>query len=308
MRTHTTAARGERDGESSGIGVSRACGTFGELLQGVLPDNDLDFLVTLPIELWSTARFTVDPTSTTVTVRPVHKRKSLALARALLARCGTDTGGALTIESDIPEGKGLASSSADLVATSRAICAAFGTAVPAATLEDLLRAIEPSDGVMYAGIVAFYHRKVRLRERLGYLPGLTIVGIDEGGAVPTVAFNRVPKPFDAADKREYGRLLDLLARATRARDLATVGEVATRSTVMNQKLRPKRTLGEIRRICREAGGLGVVSAHSGTVLGVLLDDDDPAYAERLDRVRRDCQALAGNAAVYRSLPTGLMGD
>ncbi|WP_053847843.1 hypothetical protein [Streptomyces sp. NRRL B-24085] len=298
MRTHESAIERTLDG---GLGISRAFGTFGELLQGVLPDNGLDFLVTLPIDLWSTARFDVGPADCPVTVRPAHKRKSLTLARMLLARHGIDRGGTLTIHSALPEGKGLASSSADLVAACRAICSAFGIPLANSTIEDLLRAIEPTDGVMYPGSVAFYHRQARLREHLGQPPPLTIVGVDEGGAVPTVAFNRIPKPFGPADRREYGRLLDTLVRALRERDLVTMGEVATRSAVMNQRLRPKRMLDEMCRISRTAGALGVVAAHSGTVLGVLLAEEDPEYENRLTRVRDACRELAGHTALYHSL-------
>ena len=42
-------------------GVSAAFGTFGELLQGVLPEEDGDFLVTLPVARWAMARFRVRP-------------------------------------------------------------------------------------------------------------------------------------------------------------------------------------------------------------------------------------------------------
>jgi L-threonine kinase len=54
-------------------------------------------------------------------------------------------------------------------------------------------------------------------------------------------------------------------------------------------------------VCQESGGLGVVTAHSGTLVGVLLADDDPAHSEKLDRAVRGCRRLAGHAVVYRSL-------
>lgn len=287
---------------NSGVGLNCAFGTFGELLQGVLPDGDLDFLVTLPVDLWSTARFEVSPQGAPLLVRPARKRKLLALARALLDKHGINNGGTLYIESALPEGKGLASSSADLVAGSRAIAQAFGLTLSARDIEDLLRPIEPSDGVMYPGSVAFYHRRIRLRERLGHLPPLTVVGIDEGGTVPTLAFNAIPKPFRLIDKREYARLLETLTAAVRERDLAAVGEVSTRSAVMNQRLRPKRALGHLLEIASDFGALGVVTAHSGTVHGVLLAKDDPGYEQRLARVERACRQTAFHTKLYHSPP------
>ncbi|MFD3440358.1 kinase [Streptomyces sp. NPDC058685] len=289
-----------------GSGVGTAFGTFGELLQGVLPEKDGDFLVTLPVARWTRATFRPDPRMSEVVVRPAHKQKALRLARTIVERAplpasGVPTGGVLTVTSVIPEGKGLASSSADLVATARAVGQALGIAMPPARIERLLARIEPTDGVLYPGIVAFHHRSVRLRAVLGSLPAMTVVGIDEGGAVDTVAFNRIPKPFTSAQRHDYARLLDRLAGAIRSRDLTEVGRVATRSALMNQTLRHKRSLERMREICREVGGLGVAVGHSGTTLGVLLDAADPACPHRATAAARACTELAGGVSVYRTL-------
>ena len=282
-------------------GVSTCFGTFGELLEGVLPAPAGDFLVTLPIARWSMATFQVDPRTADVRVHPGHKHKALRLCRMLLASVDATTGGVLTIHSSLPEGKGLASSSADLVATTRAVGNALHLDLPTERVEALLRRIEPTDGVLYAGIVAFDHRAVRLRARLGSLPTMTIVGLDEGGVVDTVEFNRRAKPFSAAERREYARLLDRLGGAVARRDLAEVGAVATRSAQMNQALAPKRTLDQVLRVCSDSGGLGVVAAHSGTMLGILLDTGDPGYPDRLAAALRGCSAISEDVSLYRSL-------
>ncbi len=282
-------------------GVSTCFGTFGELLQGVLPGSDGDFLVTLPVARWTMATFQVDPVPRGVQVRPAHKHKARRLAELILAGVGRPAGGLLIIDSSLPEGKGMASSSADLVATARAVANALHVDLTPGWLEHLLRQIEPTDGVLYPGIVAFHHRAVRLRARLGSLPTMTIVGLDEGGTVDTVEFNRIAKPFSAADRREYARLLGAMTAAVAAGDLAAVGAVASRSAVMNQALWPKRTLPEVLRICADVGGLGVVAAHSGTMLGILLDRADPAYLRQVAVVVRACSALSDDVALYRSL-------
>lgn len=96
------------------IGVSSAFGTFGEVMQGVLPTGR-DVLVTLPIGRWSTVTFVAEPDTPGIRVSPPHKHKALRLARGMLAGRGYPGGGQLRIESCLPEGKGMASSSADLV-------------------------------------------------------------------------------------------------------------------------------------------------------------------------------------------------
>ncbi|MEV6684088.1 kinase [Streptomyces sp. NPDC051130] len=282
-------------------GVSTAPGTFGELLQGMLPEADSDFLVTLPIARWARATFNGMPGTQEVEVFPAHKRKARRVAEMIIQSSPTPTGGVLTVESTLPEGKGLASSSADLVATARAVANALGEPMPPRRIETLLARIEPTDGVLYPGIVAFYHRRVALHSKLGALPPMTVVGVDEGGEIDTVAFNRIPKPFSASDRSEYSRLLARMTTAVARADLAEVGAVATRSALMNQVLRPKRMLCSLIDVSRQVGGLGVVVGHSGTSLGVLLDTADPAYPQRVVDAASACSELAGNVTVYRTL-------
>jgi uncharacterized protein involved in propanediol utilization len=296
MSGPTIVAR--RHGVDVRSGTGDAFGTFGELLQGALPDGD-DFLVTLPITRCSSAWFRLDPRGP-MQVFPSHKVKSLNLAVAMLAEHGAGAGGSLVVDSDVPIGKGLASSSADLVATARAVGAVLGFDTSPAAVEGWLRPIEPTDGVMHTGIVAFAHRRVQLRSTLGRLPALTVVAVDEGGVLDTVAFNQRPKEFTARDVTEYAVLLETLAGAVRAADLCAVGAVASRSAQLNQRLVPKRNLAEMLRISSDVGGLGVVCAHSGTMLGVLLADHAPDHTLRVAAARIACAALPGTVSTYQT--------
>lgn len=282
-------------------GTGRARGTFGELLQGALP-GDLDFLVTLPIRAGSTAVFTPDPLADGVRVDPPHKTKSRTLAELVLRRRGIAGGGLLRLDCALPEGKGLASSSADLVATARAIGDAFGRPPHPSEIESWLRLVEPSDGVMYPGIVAFRHRQVRLHARLGPVPPLTIVAVDEGGEIDTVAFNRIPARIPAADQREYRRLLETLRRAVPAGDVTTIGEVATRSARMNAARHPRPHLDAVIARARSIGAAGVVVAHSGTMIGMLLDDRDPDHALRMADATAWSGSFGTRAHLHRSAP------
>lgn len=255
----------------------------------------IDFLVTLPIECWSRAHLQLGGRE--LRVRPGHKHKSLQLAGLMLAGAG----GLLQLDSQLPEGKGMASSSADLVATARAVADVTGQALDGRAIEVLLRYIEPSDGVMYDGVVAFEHRAVRMRARLGPVPRLIVVGLDEGGRVDTVGFNRIQKPFSCPERWEYAELLDRLVTAIPAGDLATIGRVATRSAVLNQRIQHHRALPALVRTCRDIGGVGVAAAHSGTVIGILLAADASDLESRIADARRACLRIGGNATVHRLL-------
>lgn len=303
MPSATTYSPGTEPG-SPAPAVGHAFGTFGELLQGALPEPDGDFLVTFPLARWATATFHHRPGQRGVRVHPAHKGKSRRVAETVLASLGVEGGGLLEIGGGLPEGKGLASSSADLVATVRAVGAAFGRSFGPDRTEAFLRGIEPADGVMYDEIVAFHHREVRLRRRLGVLPPLTVVAHDEGGQVDTVAHNLRARAIGPDERREYAVLLDRLAAAIAGADLPEVGAVATRSAEMNAARRPRSGFRDLLTVCREVDGLGLVLAHSGTMLGVLLDAGDPELSAKTDRIRTACAPLGGEVSVHRSLGTG----
>lgn len=291
--TEVPIATREIAGLRQGTGIS--FGTFGELLQGALPGQDRDFLVTLPIMRWSTARITLMPETAELRVAPEHKLKSLRVANSVLAGHGRVEGGELTVTSQLAEGKGMASSSADLVATIRAVSRALDHPLTPHAIESFLRMVEPTDGLMYPDIVAYYHRRVRLCRSLAPPPPLTIVGVDEGGQVDTVRFNAARPTIGARERREYQRLLDRLAVALPRGDLATVGDVASRSARLNQSRCHKRFLDQLLDINAFVRGLGVVVAHSGTVLGILVDDHDPDHAWKVAEARVACAELAGTA-------------
>ncbi|WP_260618636.1 kinase [Streptomyces sp. WAC07149] len=286
----------------AGAGRGSAFGTFGELLQGVLPGSGGHFMVTLPLARWSTAEFSYEPSAPGVRVTPAHKHRAARLAVRALRAAGLGGGGRLRLGGELPEGKGMASSSADLVATARAVADAVGARFGPADVEALLRGVEPTDGVMYDEVVAFGHREVRLRERLGTVPAMTVVGYDEGGTVDTIGRNRTAAAPGAAERREYALLLDRAREAVRAADLPALGRVATRSAELHARRHPRPALPTLLRVCRDVGGLGVACAHSGTVLGILLPHDDPATPAKAAAARSACAAaLPGPTRLHRTL-------
>ena len=282
------------------VGKGCAFGTFGELLQGVLLEEELDFLVTFPITRRSCATFTSDPDLATLQVFPPTNVKVKKLAGVVLEHYRLPQGGVLEIDSDIPEGKGLASSSSDLVATARAIDQCFGLQMKPEDVEQFLVQIEPTDGVMYPGVVSYYHRKVRLREFLGPLPRMTVVSVDEGGEVDTIEFNKIPKPFSEEEMQEYTNLLQLATEGVRNGDVETIGQVGTRSAVLNQALRPKSCLNDLIALCEQVGGLGVLVAHSGTCIGILLSQQAPNYPGQLNNLYQIMEKRYGQVMTYES--------
>jgi len=284
----------------AGVGVAN--GTFGELLQGALQGDNNHFLVTLPIQKFSRAVFMPDGAATRITVTPANKSKSLALVQKLVDYYALGIGGHLLIESELPEGKGLASSSADLVAAARALEAALGKAIPTDLILALLRTIEPTDGVMYREFVTFFHRKVELGRQLGFPSPLKVVAIDEGGQIDTIEYNQRNHPFTAEECAEYAELLQTIEIAIQCNNLRLLGRVATRSAILNQKRNPKRHLDQMLAISQATNALGVVVTHSGPCIGLLFPDA-PAYQKQIEQAKTLLANLNDQVFVIESLAT-----
>lgn len=203
MRSLIPAAR-----TASGISYC----SFGELLQGVLLEDDADFLVTLPIQKYSVSTFVPDPGSTEIVTQPSGKTKAAALAKVILGRYGHNVGGTFYIDCDIPIGKGLSSSSADLLATARAIEVYMGRELPLGELCRDMSGIEPTDGVMFAESVVYLQRKGVLWSRLGRLSGIQILSLDEGGTIDTLEYHRRAR---ASAQRRASQRVQRTARADR---------------------------------------------------------------------------------------------
>lgn len=284
-------------------GAGTANGTFGELLQGALRNDDDHFLVTLPIRKYSRARFEPDYSSAQVSVQPAHKCKSLKLVQRLLRHYDCEFGGTLTIESDLPEGKGLASSSADMVACVRALEASLGFTIPTELVLAELAGIEPTDGVMFHEFVTFFHRKVQLVRRLGFPSGLVVVAIDAGGQVDTIEYNRHHHLFSDEECAEYARLLASIENAIRTDDLPALGRIATRSAILNQKRNPNPHFERVMAIGHATAALGVVVAHSGPCVGLLFPGD-PACQAGIARAESLLADLTDQVFVVESIAPG----
>ncbi|WP_080589101.1 hypothetical protein [Rhizobium leguminosarum] len=253
----------------------------------------------MPIRLFARACFVPIPETRSVTVSPSHKVKAKRLAENLVSALGL-SGGILLLESEIPEGKGLASSSADLVATARSIGSCFQRRIPISLIETLMAEIEPSDGVMYPGVVAYRQRACSLLSFLGQMAPLAIVGIDEGGMVETVGYDQRRGEISSSLRAEYSALLDRAQIAIAQDDMATIGRISTKSALLHQERAPKEHLNSMLKVCESTGALGIIVAHSGTMIGILLDPTAADFSGKLGSVLTHISRFNSSPRIYLS--------
>ena len=266
--------------------TASAPGSCGELAQGMLRGDY--FLVSCPIDMRSTASVEIAPGSGDIRAPAAAPKARRAVALTLAHFCRADLDAHLRLQSPLPRGKGMASSTADVAAAIAATAAALAAPMPPALIAQIALQVEPSDGIMLPGIAVFDHKRGRLARALGEPPPMRVLALDFGGGVDTLAFNRINR--DRALKRlqpAFTEALALIKHGIRSGSPAEVAAGATLSALTNQPLLYKPQLDAALRLSREVNGLGVNAAHSGGALGILLPDDPElaAYAETRARQR-----------------------
>lgn len=249
----------------------RVPGSCGELVQGT--EQGRPFLVTCPINCYTTVRVSDAFTG-------IHGlgRKSQAALAAVLARLGQAAfPWGLRLVSELPHGKGMASSSADIAATAAAVSLAFGQQLSPEEIMAIAVSIEPTDGVFYPGCIKMNQLTGEVLAAYPELPALQLSIFDTGGVVDTWHYHAHPDlaACNAASEPQIMEALGCLERG-RNGDAAALAEAAALSALANQTILPKAGLPELLLEVRRLGALGVNAAHSGTVIGVLWPADQPA--------------------------------
>ena len=248
----------------------RAPGVCGELAQGLLGSSY--FLVTCPVDFFARVRVDLYQEPVGINVPPHCSKTATAVQRTLEYLGYAHLGARIAISNPIPRSKGFGSSSADLSAAIAATGLALGIELTPAQIGQLALKVEPTDGVMFPGIVMFDHRDGSVAEQLGPPPPVEIVALDFGGEVDTLAFNQVDRSDQWRSVQwETDEALTLVREGLRLGDPRALGRGATKSALAAQQVLFKPRLPEVIAFAQAVGAVGVNVAHSGTAIGVLLD-------------------------------------
>ncbi|SDS88095.1 GHMP family kinase ATP-binding protein [Microlunatus soli] len=273
------------NGVGHGVGIAH----LGEILQGRFDDDGrlTHGTVTLPYpRKSSTARFRAHAEEALVVV-PHWRSKARRAAGESLRSLGVTAGGVLEVSTTIPTGRGCGSSTADVVASIRAVADSFGTTLSAARTAQLaVRAEGASDAIMFGDrVVLFASRDGHVIEDLVLaVPRLEVLAVDlDVSGVDTLA---VPSPvYGRLELSTFGALRGLLRRALIDRSATLLARVASVSAEINQRHLPNPLYDLMVDVQRRVGAIGVQVAHTGTVMSLLFDPTDP------DTVLREAMAI-----------------
>lgn len=228
-------------------------------------------LISCPIGWYSTAAVRFQPCGGwTVTTDAPKTRAALHTALAYLGQ--PESSGSVRLHTGLPRGRGYGSSTADIGATLYALGHAAGQQLTPTEVARLAVQVEPSDSSLFPGLALWNHRSGHLYEDLGTPPPLTVVVLDSGGEVDTLAFNRLDHRqvlYQLAS--QHREAFALLREGVQHGNLEAIGSAATLSAKAHQAILPNPLLKPAMILARDVRALGVCRAHSGTLLGLLLD-------------------------------------
>ena len=244
-------------------------GTCGELAQGFFRGEPI--LITCPIEKFST----VVVSDEFAGVEGLGS-KSRAMLENVLQLFGVrdfkfgvrDFKFGVRLTSELPRGKGMASSSADIAAVAQAVALSFGKNFSPEELGHLCTQLEPTDGIFFDGVVAMNPLTGRLVKKILAQEKFLIAVFDYGGEVDTLTFNR-------RSDFVFPMLGDVI-------DFA----LTEKSALANQKILPKRGLRELIKFAKNVSAVAVNVAHSGTIAGIFFHADDTHVNEKISDISK----------------------
>lgn len=242
----------------------------GEFVQGMLGKEE--YLSSYAIDLYSAAEvkeklsnINIGPSKSRRAIEKVFERFDLPIKESKNI--------SLNIHSEIPVGKGMASSTADIGAT---IVATLGLIQKSLTSEEISKiasTIEPTDSIYIEKNTIFNPLNGEIIKYLGNIRNSKVVILEPNKTLSTTKIRNTPnyKDIKTQNKDIIREAFYMLEEGIKNNDLHLVGKAATLSSLANENIHKKQGLKEIIEISKNYGAYGVNVAHSGTVIGILME-------------------------------------
>ncbi|MDW7675730.1 MAG: hypothetical protein SCK28_14470 [Bacillota bacterium] len=247
-------------------------GTCGELVQGLIDGHN--FLVSFPINKYSQV-VVLPHCQSDIVVAPKWRTKVKEAAIKTLTYFNQNMGLVITVESDLPIGKGWASSSADVLATICAVAKITGNSITERDIAQIALSIEPTDSVFLPGLAMFDHVTGERFETLGPALPMNVLALEFSDTVDTLMFNCRPElqQLNRAKEKEIRASLELVKAGVREQNVKKVAQGATISSLAHQRVLYKPHLEAVLDLAMAHQAIGINIAHSGTTIGILFEGE-----------------------------------
>lgn len=240
----------------------------GEIIQGWILGGEK--LVSCPVDWYSSVEVTYG--------RPLANERPLMrrMINQLLVHWQLPAELTKTLRIDccstIPLAKGMASSTADIAAAAVATARHLEQPLDEKALARLCVALEPTDSTLFSRLTLFDHNSAETEIACGGLPQCEVLLLESPQTLTTADYHRLPRQqalLENADQLD--KAWRKLQYACAQNDTARLGEAATISAIASQALLPKPAFPALLALVERCGLYGLNVAHSGSVVGLLLD-------------------------------------
>lgn len=258
-------------------------GSAGEVLQGVVEGREV--LVSLTIDRYSEMEVFLGSDGESPK-RLWKSQRALELALEYFGAAHLKGKVAFRRRRSLPEGKGFASSTADIAALLGALAGFLGRKIRGEEIARIALSIEPTDGTFFPGWCLFDHLRGETFFSLPVPRFLGLVVVELPGEVDTLSVDRerLRRHFERFSK-ETEEALKILERGLEEGDLVLVGKAATISSAIMEEYEKSEVFPLLLEALREIGALGVSRAHTGSSFGVLFDLRRVGFQEAQRRVQ-----------------------
>ncbi|MCG8706865.1 GHMP kinase [Brenneria sp. 4F2] len=247
---------------------ARCPASCGELIQGWILGGEK--LISCPVDWFCEVSVTDGKPGKN------ERRRMRQILESVVARFGypADTASGLHIDvhSTIPLAKGMASSTADIAATALATARHLGETLDEATIAALCVRLEPTDSTLFRRLTLFDHQTAKTAISCDWQPDIDILLLESPQTLDTADYHRRDRrqalTFHAAT---LDRAWQLFRSAAARQDRHRLGEACTLSAIASQQMLIKPAFNDLRNVVEANGLYGLNVAHSGSVVGLLLD-------------------------------------
>ena len=247
-------------------------GSCGEFIQGMLDDKE--YLVSYAVNLYSKA--IIEERNSNIRKGPPKARKAIIEVFKHFNLEESDAKNvSLQIKSHIPVGKGMASSTGDIGSTIKATLSLLNKSLRSDEISKIAAKIEPTDSIFIEDNCIFNPLKGEVLKRLGYVDNLKVLVLEPNEVLNTIGIRSQSDYYEKKEKNKpfIKEAFRMLEEGFQKKDVGLIGKACTQSGILNENIHKKEGLSDIIRISNEYGAYGVNIAHSGTVIGIILDTE-----------------------------------
>ena len=246
----------------------------GELIQGWVHGGER--LISCPIDWFSTVEGC--DAARAPDERPRMRAMLTSVLRHLDMPAELGRGLCIRFDSTIPVGKGMASSTADIAATAQATARHLGHELSEVELATLCVGLEPTDSTLFHALTLFDHKAGQVLARHAWQPEVDLLILESHDQLLTCDYHRRDRHAPLLEGAPLlAKAWHHMEQAAERRDAAELGQATTLSAIANQRLLVKPLFTQLLALVEREDLLGLNVAHSGTVVGLLLD---PACHDR----------------------------